>query len=197
VQQPPTPLPVGLQLRDLLAHLALGLRAGLEALEADDQLDRGLAGRVHHRDAGVVARLFEQQLAVVGERPAGAPGDVVVGLAVDMRHVEAIADDAHALARDALAGERALALGAEPLRFEVAVQVGRRDLVEQRREAVVHARLVVRLGRRRDPAVLARGDDVARAGREVAHCMSGRHEGRAGGNDDGGHGRASHRSPLL
>ena len=77
VQQAAGRAPVAAQLADLLRHLALGLRARLELLQSHDQVDRRQARDVDDRHPGVPARLLEQQLAVVGERPARAPGHVI------------------------------------------------------------------------------------------------------------------------
>ena len=69
------------------------------------------------------AQQLDDQLAVLGRRPAGTEGDVGVGEALDVRHPPAIACDG-----DALAGPLDLdrLLGAEPerLALEVPPEIG-------------------------------------------------------------------------
>src|SRR3712207_8994877 len=57
--------------------------------------------------------------------------------------------DRHAAARDALHRDRPVGADAELRRLEEAVEVVVRDVVEQRCEAVVHARLLVGVGDRK------------------------------------------------
>jgi len=116
---------------------------------------------VERGDAAGRATLREQEAAVLLEHPAHGPHDVVARPAADVRDVEAVAHDAHAAARDALRARRPRRV-AEPGRLEGALQVGGGDLVAERRQRVVHARLLVGPRRDRDPAVLAGGDDVER-----------------------------------
>ena len=185
VDQPPAGLAVPpLEDRDLLGELALGLRARLEALQGHDQPDRAEAGCVDDGDARVVAGLLEQQLAVLGHGPAGAPGHVVIRPAVDVRDVELVAEDAQAVMRHPLTPHPALALDAELLGLEVAGEVARLHAVEEGRQPVVHARLLIRLRRRRHGAVLAGRDDVERGAGEIAHG-----ERRRCGNKKGHHGQ--------
>ncbi len=138
-----------------------GLGAGLEVLQVLDQADRGETGHVDRRDAGVVARLLEQQETILGGDPAGGPDAAVVGGGDDVRHVEAVADDRHARVRDRLGRARAVAGEPEALGLEISEQVGVADVVEQRRQRVVHLGLGERAGRRGDLG-LTRRDDVAR-----------------------------------
>ena len=60
------------------------------------------ARSVDRRDERVVAGLCEQQATVLGDHPSGAPGDVVTGRAVDVRHVVAVAQHRHAGMRHGL-----------------------------------------------------------------------------------------------
>jgi hypothetical protein len=99
--------------------------------------------------------------------------------------VEAVAHDSDPGMGHRLVRERPEECGrdrvANGLGLEVADEVGGRDVVEQRRQRVVHLRLLAGLRRgRRDIAVLARGDDVPGDDRVVPR----RGPGRAGG--DGG-----------
>ena len=149
VEQAAAALAVLPELSDLLAQLALSLRARPEGLQPHDQADRADVRNVEHGHARVEPRLLEQQLAVVSERPAGAPGHVVVRAAADVRNVVPVAEDADAAARHALAPHPALAPRPELLGLEVAAEVAPRHVVEQRRERVVHPCLAVRLGRDR------------------------------------------------
>ena len=55
--------------------------------------------RCHER---VVARLLDQEATVLGEHPAGTPGDVVMGDAVDVGNVVSVAEDRDARMRDGL-----------------------------------------------------------------------------------------------
>src|SRR4051812_11349894 len=52
---------------------AVGLRCGLDLLEALDQVDRLDAGRVERGEAGRVPRLREKEPAILACDPAGAP----------------------------------------------------------------------------------------------------------------------------
>ena len=71
----------------LLGDLALGLSARLEVLQVRDEAEGADPGRVDRRHERVVARLLDQEATVLGEHPAGTPGDVVTGDAVDVRNV--------------------------------------------------------------------------------------------------------------
>ena len=196
VQEPAAAAAVALaQDLGLLGDLALGLPAGLEGLQPDDQVDGPEPRSVDGGDPGVVARLFEQQRSVLGERPARAEGHVIVGLAVDVRHVEGVADDAHALAR-ALGLERTLPLCAQLLGLEEAEEIAVVDVVEERRERVVHPRLAIALRRHRHPAVLPGRNDVARGSRVVAHRVGARDGDKENRHDGGEPKGALHRSLL-
>ncbi len=166
---------------------AVGLLRHGHGLQAGDERERVDPGGVERGHARRVAALCEQQTAILLEHPAGAPGHVVASLAGDVRHVERVADERQALARRRLdVGRRGRAGGAERLALEVLGQVGGRDLVEQRREAVVHEGLLVRPGGNRHGAVLARRDDVQGVGGVVLCGRRGsgnqerRHEGERG-----------------
>src|SRR5205823_4617210 len=92
-------------------------------------------------------------------------------------------------------GRARRAAGPQRLALEVLREVGRRDLVEERRQAVVHQCLLVRARRRWEAAVLPRGDDVQGA----RGVILGR---RRGGDDqEGGHegqqGTTSHSLSLV
>src|SRR6185295_13284998 len=126
----------------------------------------------------------------------------VVAVRGDVRNVVLVADDGHARARDVLGGAGAGGRDAVLLRLEVLGEVGVGDVVEQWRQAVVHERLGVRAGRRRDGAVLARGNDVEGGLRVVllggslvprTRC---RHEDQHSTNDQNCRQR-SLQSPLL
>jgi len=137
------------------------LARGLERREVLQDVERAQARDVERGDAAGRATLREQEAAVLLEHPAYGPHDVVARPAADVRDVEAVAHDAHAAARDALRARRPRRV-AQPGRLEGALQVGGGDLVAERRQRVVHARLLVGPRRDRDPAVLAGGDDVER-----------------------------------
>ena len=79
----------------------------------------------------------------------------------------------------------------ELLRLELRQQVRVGDLVEQRRQPVVHQGLSVGARRGRDRAVLAGGDDVARGGGVIVSHGRGRGKGerRRGERGDPGHPR--------
>ena len=76
-----------------------------------------------------------------------------------MGNVELVAGDRHAGAGHGLDRARPVGVDPEALRLEVLVEVGVCDVVEERREAVVHESL--RVGTRAGRAVLPCGDDVA------------------------------------
>ena len=174
-------------------------------MQLGDEADRAEPGRVDRGDAGVVARLLEQQAAVLGGDPAGGEDAVVVGVGVDVRHAVDVAGDLDAgMAGNRL--ERARAVGAEAverLRLEVGRQIAVGDLVEERRQAVVHRRLGVVGHRRRRLAglELTRGDDVQGGCRVV---LGGRNAGEGQHRDQCkddraqtlGQGFSSYRSPV-
>ena len=101
--------------------------------------------------------------------------------------------------RDRLDRARPVLADPEVRGLELRLQVGGGDLVEQRRERVVHQRLGVGAGRRRHGAVLAGRDDVARGGGVVVGRGRRRaqHERRRGERGDPGHGRANYRRGML
>ncbi len=143
VEQPPPARARRADDARLARDLGLGLRARRERPDRGDQPDGAQVRRVDGREPGVVARLLEQEPTVLGDDPARRPRERVVRLGGDVRDVELVAHEAHAAARDLLHAARALPLGAEALGLEVAVHVVARDLVEPRRQRVVHARLAV------------------------------------------------------
>ncbi len=144
----------------LLGDLPLGGRGRAEVAKAARQPDGGDARCVDRGDARVVARLLEQQAAVGRDDPAGGEGQGVARLRRDVRHAVLVAHEAHAAARDPLGAARALAGRAEALALEVAAKVRVADLVEQRRQPVVHLCLRVRAHRHGHRPVLPGGDDV-------------------------------------
>ena len=86
-------LALRLQRLRLLGDDVLGLLARDEALELGDEADRAEPGGVDRGDAGVVARLLEQQAAVLGGDPAGGEDAVVVGVGRDVRDAVDVAED--------------------------------------------------------------------------------------------------------
>ena len=113
----------------------------------------------------LVARLGEQQPAILLQHPAHRPRDVVARAAVDVRDVEAIAQHRHALVPgpdSSVAGPSGPRPNPSDLKSDC--RSASRDVVEQRRERVVHERLLIGPGGRRHGAVLAGRDDVARGG---------------------------------
>ena len=173
VQQAPPARPGAAEHARLARDLGLRLRARRERPQAREEGDRAEVRRVDRREARVGARLLEEQSPVLRDDPPGRPGEVVDALGGDVRDVELVAHDADAGARGALDPARALALRPELLRLEVPLEVAARDVVELRRQRVVHARLPV--GPRRDGhgALLAGGDDVQRRRREVGRGAGG------------------------
>ncbi len=92
------------------------------------------AGALH---LGLIARAtfsFEDYL-LSRRHPAGAVRDVVAGLTVDVRDAEGVVEDLQARTAGDLFGRRLD--GLEVLGKEVRVEVGRRDVVTQRRETGV------------------------------------------------------------
>ncbi len=85
------------------------------------------------------------RLSVGGGDPPRGPDPVVVGLRGYVRDVELVADDRHAGPWDGLLGAGPVGADAEALGLEVGRQVADPDLVEQRREVVVHLRLDIGL----------------------------------------------------
>ena len=161
----------------------LRLRTGHEVPQARNEVDRLQAGRVDDRDARVVARLLEQQSAVLGRDPTRRPDAEPVRPGRDVRDVESVTHDAHALARRGVGLPGAVGTqSVERLRLEVGADVGVRDLVEQRRQCVVHQRLAVGARGRRDGAELAGGDDVPRGDRGI---LRGDRRGGDGERQDG------------
>ena len=99
VQRAATVRPSRLQHTGLAGDHALGLRAGLECLEIGNEVQRAEPGCVDRRDGRVAASLLHQRSAILRLDPARAPGDVVAGLADDLRNVVGIELDRDA--RDA------------------------------------------------------------------------------------------------
>ena len=152
------------------------------------------AGCVDRRHPGDVARLAEQQPSVLGDDPSRPPRHVVAGDAVDVRDVEGVAVDRDAGVRHGLCRDRlrapAMPTGSGLKSLD---QVRRRDVVEQRRQRVVHLCLLVGVGRRRrHRAVLARGDDVTGDDRVVGAAGAGTPADAAGCRDSSGRGRREH-----
>ena len=165
----------GLEHGALLGDLGLGLGAGLEVLEPADQPERVEPRGVDRGDARVVAGLLEQQAAILGGDPARGPDAVVVGRGGDVRDVERVALDHDARPRHRFDRRRGRGVDAEALGLEVGGQVAGADLVEQRCQPVVHQRLGVGGGARRDAAVLAGRDHVQRrVGEVIRRCRCGR-----------------------
>ena len=78
---------------------AVGLLGDGDRLQAGDERRRRRSRGVERGEARGVAALGEQQRAVLGEHPAGAPGRVVAGLAREVRDVELVAHERQARAR--------------------------------------------------------------------------------------------------
>ncbi len=146
----------------LVRQRGLRLRARLERLEADDQVERALPRRVDRRQPRVVARLLQQRRSVLGDHPAGTPGHVVLGDSVNVRGVVHVPDDRHARVRHRFRRERAGRRVADRVRLEVLAQLRLVHVAEQRRQRVVHPRLPVGARRRRDRPVLTRRQNVQR-----------------------------------
>ncbi len=165
----------------------LGRRVGLEAGQQPERVD---VRRVDRGQARRVAALGEQQPAVLLRDPAHRPRHVVARDAGDVRDVVLVADDGDAHARRRLRRPRPVGADAEALGLELRLEVGVGDLVEQRRERVVHLRLLVGPGGYGETAVLTGGDDVARSGGEIGGLSRGweHDDSRRREGDDPGHG---------
>ena len=145
----------GLQRGVLLSdHLRAYLGGRLVRVELADELDRPHAGDVQRRGDPVVARLVDQQAAILREHVAGAEHDAVVRVGVDVRDAVGVAPDARrerARAHRVVGDQRRVVGGEQPRRLEVTGAVGARlehgvrDVAAERRQPVVHQRL--RVGR--------------------------------------------------
>ena len=131
-----------------------------------DQREGVDAGHVGDGDARRAAAELEQEPAVARRGPAGAERDVRPGLAVDVRDAVRVVDEPQSGPPGRLLVrrlDRREVLG----KVEV-VDVGRGDVVAQRREPGVERKLVRGVGGGREAAEVAGRQDVARKVR--SHC---------------------------
>jgi hypothetical protein len=186
-----------LQRPGLPGHDGLGLGAGHEVLKAGDQPDGAQPGSVDGRDPGVETGLLEQQPTILGEDPARRLDPARVGLRVDVGDVEAVAQEGDAREGHRLLGRRAVGVDAELLGLEVSEEVVGGDVVEERRQRVVHLGLAGSLGT--GHAVLAGRQDVpGDDGGVLGDGARARHQERqpdANGDQDTSH--PEHLSSLL
>ena len=185
----------------LLDDLVADLRGRRVLVEAEDEVDGRRAGEVDRARDPVVARLVEQQAAVLRGHVAGAEDHAGVGGRVDVRHAVAVAPDpggqrgAAGGGRDRLVGQvRRVVHRLERGGLEEAAAVGARgehrvgDVRAERGQAVVHPRLGV--GRQhpglRGPGHAGLGlpvwDDVelGRGGGDARASGQGEHRERGG-----------------
>ena len=162
-------LPEQLNLR---GEQRLSLSARHEGLAAQRQLHGADPRNVECGRARRTAQELDQQAPILRRHPAGAESDVGRGLARDVWHIPAISldDDTGAWTLDA----HGLALDPERGVLEALPQVGGLDPIEQRREALVELRLVVRVPVEDEASVLPGRQDVQRCGRVILGRRRGR-----------------------
>ena len=172
---------------------------GVYVFQVDHEPERVDVRRVDRRQPRRVARLPQQQPAILGQQPPHRPRDVVARLprmCGTLKRSRTIVTPGRGTG-STVPGPSSPRPKFADLNFVWRSASG--DLVEQRRERVVHQRLGVGSGRWGHRAVLAGRDDVARRGGVVVgrgRCRA-QHERRRGDRGDPGHGRANYRREMF